>query len=205
MNERVEPLVPRAGQAAAALARAAVTSASTSGWGELGRERTWGTPMLFMGTETHQWGYWTANEDDNPLHRDHRFDWNLLRTWEGEQMMRLVGSANATRWRHPALRSDTLEWKHEDRDNGVLAFKRWTDAGDVVLVVVNAGEGEWRFSDYGVSMGGEGGAWSEIFNSQAPDFGGYECGNPASTLLVRADGKLYMNLPKWSVLMFAKQ
>jgi 1,4-alpha-glucan branching enzyme len=164
-----------------------------------------GTPMMFMGTETNQWGYWTANEDANPTHRDHRFDWNLLRTSEGEEMMRLVGAANAVRWQNPALRSDSLEPKHLDPSNAVLAFKRWSNNGNVVLVVVNAGEGEWRFSDYGITMGGDTGGWREIFNSQAPYFGGYDCGNPAQTLWVQADGRLYINLPKWSVLMFVKE
>jgi 1,4-alpha-glucan branching enzyme len=163
-----------------------------------------GTPMLFMGSETNQWGYWTANEDANPVHRDHRFDWNLLSGWESEQMMRLVGNANATRWRNPALRGDTLQFVHEDRDNGVLAFRRWNDQGNVVLIVVNIGEGEWRFSDYGLTTGGDGGSWREIFNSQAPDFGGYDCGNPDRTIYVQGDGRLYINLPKWSVLMFVK-
>jgi len=31
----------------------------------------------------------TANEDANPLHRDHRFDWNLSNK-RSEEMMRLV-------------------------------------------------------------------------------------------------------------------
>jgi 1,4-alpha-glucan branching enzyme len=75
----------------------------------------------------------------------------------------------------------------------------------VVLVVVNAGEGEWRYSDYGVWMNGEGGGWEEIFNSQAPEFGGYDCGNPFRTLYVESDGRMYINLPKWSVLMFRKR
>jgi len=120
-------------------------------------------------------------------------------------MMRLVGAANAVRWRNPALRSDTLAYLHDDPDHGVLAFKRWTDQGNVVLVVVNASEGEWRFSDYGVSVGGDGGGWREIFNSQAPVFDGYDCGNPDRTLYPGDDGRVYINLPKWSVLMFAKQ
>jgi 1,4-alpha-glucan branching enzyme len=164
-----------------------------------------GTPMLFMGTETNQWGYWAANEDANPLHHDHRFDWNLLRTSEGEEMMRLVGAANAVRWQNRALRSDSLEFKHEDRQNAVLAFKRWSNDGNIVLVVVNASENEWRFGDYGVNMTGDRGGWREIFNSQAPYFGGYDCGNPAATLYVQNDGRLYMNLPKWGVLMFASE
>ena len=163
-----------------------------------------GTPMLFMGTEVNHWGYWNASQDNNPASREHRFDWDLLRTWEGEQMMRLVGSANAARWGNRALRSDTLEPKHEDRDNGVLAVKRWGDDGNVVLIVINVGEGEWRFDDYGIDLKGEGGGWREIFNSQAPDFGGYDCGNFGRTIYPGGDGRLYVSLPKWGLLMFVK-
>jgi 1,4-alpha-glucan branching enzyme len=161
-----------------------------------------GTPMLFMGTEVNHPGYWSPASDANG---EHRFDWSLLRTWEGEQMMRLVGGANATRWQNPALRADALEVLHRDGDNGVLAFKRWNDEGNVVLVVVNIGDAEWRSSDYGVAMGGERGGWREIFNSQAAEYGGYDCGNGGRTLHVQGDGRLHVSLPRWSVVMFEKQ
>jgi 1,4-alpha-glucan branching enzyme len=163
-----------------------------------------GTPMLFMGTETNQWGYWTANEDNNPGHRDHRFDWNLVGSWEAEQMMRLVGAVNAVRWANPALRGDALAVPHVDRDNCVLAIRRWNNDGNVVLAVVNASESEWSFSDYGVMTGEAIGRWREIFNSQAPDFDGYALGNPNRDFFVEGDGKIYINLPKWCVLMFVK-
>ena len=163
-----------------------------------------GTPMMFMGSECNHCGYWRPAEDHNPLHRDHRFDWNLTRDWEGEQMLRLIGAANATRWANPALRSETLELKHEDRHNGVLAFKRWNQEGNVILVVVNIGESEWRHFDYGVRMNGDGGTWQEIFNSQAAEFGGYDIGNAGGSLTVSPDNRLYMCLPKWSVILFRK-
>ena len=120
-------------------------------------------------------------------------------------MMRLVGAANGARWNNSALRSDSLEFKHEDRDNGTLAFKRWSSDGNVVLAVVNAGEGEWQNSDYAVATQGEGGTWREIFNSQATDFGGYGLGNFSRPITAGSDGMLRINLPKWSVLMFVKQ
>ena len=39
-------------------------------------------------------------------------------------------------------------------------------------MVVNVSNNQWAFHDYGVLMGGESGTWTEIFNSQAPDYGG---------------------------------
>jgi len=53
-------------------------------------------------------------------------------------------------------------------------------------------------------MGGESGFWLEIFNSQASDYGGIDTtGNFAERLPV-TDGKLFINLPRWSLLMFRK-
>ena len=80
-----------------------------------------GTPMLFMGSECLQaapqvaWGYWHDGDDRNG---DHRFDWSIAGDPVGMQMRRLVAAANAVRWDNPALRADSLDVTHEDRDNG---------------------------------------------------------------------------------------
>ena len=161
-----------------------------------------GTPMLFMGSECHLWGYWQPDLDANG---DHRFNWAIAGDAVGMGMRRLVTDVNNTRWSHPALRSDTLQITHEDQDNQVLAFKRWDGVGDIVLTIVNLGTGQWQSHDYGVSAGGETGQWEEIFNSQSPQYGGWDgAGNYGDALWVQADGKLYVNLPKWSVLLFRK-
>ena len=76
-------------------------------------------------------------------------------------MQALVRSANEMRWRHAALRSQTLDVSHRDRENGVLAFRRWTEQGDVVLTVANFSEREWTNFDYAVNTG-VGGNWEEI-------------------------------------------
>jgi 1,4-alpha-glucan branching enzyme len=77
--------------------------------------------------------------------------------------------------------------------------------GDVLLVVVNAGNGQWASNQYGVDMGGESGTWTEIFNSQAPVYGGVNTvGNPGLNLAV-THGQIAINLPSWSVLIFSKQ
>jgi hypothetical protein len=56
-----------------------------------------------------------------------------------------------------------------------------------------------------VNMGGESGAWKEIFNSQSPDYGGiFTVGNYGVELAV-VNGLLWINLPSWGVLMFQKQ
>ena len=95
-----------------------------------------GTPMLFMGSECHLDGYWHDGADVNG---EHRFDWSIAGDSMGMGMRYLVQAANQTRWNHPALRNGGLEVTHRD-PSGVIAFKRWNNDGDVVLVVVNASD-----------------------------------------------------------------
>jgi 1,4-alpha-glucan branching enzyme len=165
-----------------------------------------GTPMLFMGSECHHWGYWWPNPDVNPATSEHRFDWAIAGDPIGIAMRNLVRDINWVRWHNPALRSDTLQFIHEDRTNTVLAFKRWNDEGNIIVVVVNLSDRQWQEHEYGIHMGGEIGLWSEIFNSQSPQYDGWnDSGNYGDDLQVQADGKLYINLPKWSILIFRKQ
>lgn len=161
-----------------------------------------GTPMLFMGTECHMWGYWKPERDVNG---DHRFDWGIAGDPLGMEMRRMVGDVNQVRWNNPALRSDTLQFTHEDDENGVVAFKRWSPDGNILLAVVNLGDRQWEQLNYGVNMGGESGQWEEVFNSQSPQYGGWSgSGNFGHHPWVQNDGRIYINLPKWSVLLFRK-
>jgi 1,4-alpha-glucan branching enzyme len=165
-----------------------------------------GTPMLFMGSECHHWGYWWPNPDGNPATSEHRFDWAIAGDSIGISMRNLVGDINWIRWHNPALRSDTLQFIHEDRPNTVLAFKRWHESGNIIVVVVNLSDRQWQEHDYGIDLGGETGQWEEIFNSQSPQYDGWnDSGNYGSDPHVEGDGKIYINLPKWSVLIFRKQ
>ena len=165
-----------------------------------------GTPMLFMGSECHHWGYWWPNPDLNLATSEHRFDWAIAGDSIGMSMRNLVKDINWIRWHNPALRSDILQFIHEDRTNTVLAFKRWHEGGNIVVVVVNLSDRQWQEHDYGIHRDGETGRWSELFNSQSPQYDGWNnSGNYGRDLQVEGDGKLYINLPKWSVLIFRKQ
>jgi 1,4-alpha-glucan branching enzyme len=162
-----------------------------------------GTPMLFMGSEVHHYGYWCPDSDE---FGDHRFDWNLTSDTLGTQMQNLVRDANNVRWIHPALRANARpQFTHFDRDNGVLGFKRWNSQGDVILTVVNLSERQFSGATYGVDLAGEGGTWEEIFNSQSPAYDGWaDSGNFGAFPTAQADGRIYIRLPKLAVLMFRK-
>ena len=159
-----------------------------------------GTPMLFMGDECHMWGYWHDSEDGNG---DHRFDWSIAGDPVGMQMRRLVAAANQVRWNNPCLRGEDLAMTHEDRDNGVLAFKRWIPGqGGAVLVIVNCGDRSFRDHEYGVRTGSQAGRWTQILCTQDAEFGGWDgAGNAFYEPSTQGDGNVYINLPQWSVVM----
>ena len=59
------------------------------------------------------------------------------------------------------------------------------------------GRPHWAGDDFGT--------WEEIFNSQSPQYGGWDgAGNYGAQKPVQNDTKIYIDLPQWSVLMFRK-
>jgi 1,4-alpha-glucan branching enzyme len=160
-----------------------------------------GTPMLFMGTEGHIDGFW--NPWVGPGF-DNRLDWLRIGDDLGAPMQRMVADVNNLRWNHPALRSPAGQITHTDPANNVVAFKRWNNAGDVILIVVNAGDGQWDNTQYAVSLGGDSGSWQEIFNSQAPLYGGVNTVGNFGYVVNSSDGQLSIHLASWSVHIFAK-
>ena len=94
---------------------------------------------------------------------------------------------------------------HEDPDNQVLAFVR--KAGDsVVLTIVNLGEQNFADHSYGVRTGGHDGQWTQILCTQDAAFGGWDgAGNAFYDPFTQGDGNVYINLPKWSVVMMRRK
>lgn len=160
-----------------------------------------GIPMLFMGTEGHVDGFWDPVVATN---YDHRLNWELVRDGLGTHMQSMVADINRVRRERAALRSPGGQVTHIDEKNKVVAFKRWNNVGDVLLVVVNAGSVQWSNTDYAVSLSGDGGSWQEIFNSQAPRYGGVNTVGNSGNVLSARNGQLSINLSNWSVHVFAK-
>ena len=86
----------------------------------------------------------------------------------------------------------------------MLAFRR--DWGDQhLLVVVHFGSQNFGNHSYGVSPGMLG-QWTQILCSQDAAFGGWDgAGNAFHDPWTQGDGRLYINLPKWSVVMFRRR
>jgi 1,4-alpha-glucan branching enzyme len=167
-----------------------------------------GTPMLFMGSECHMaspavsWGYWTDGSDD---HGDHRFNWSVAGDSIGMEMRRLVAAANEIRWQNPALRANSLAIPHEDYDNQVLGFTRVL-YDNALLVVVNLSDRNFTNHSYGVRTGGISGQWTQILCTQDAAFGGWDsAGNAFYEPWTTGDGQLFINLPKWSVVVFRRK
>jgi len=166
-----------------------------------------GTPMLFMGSECHMasphvaWGYWHDGAD---LRGDHRFDWSIAGDPTGMEMRRLVAACNAARWAHPALRAGSLRVVHEDRANQVLGFVREL-GGEALLVVANLGEHGFGDHGYGVATGGIDGEWTQVLCTQDAAFGGWDgAGNAFHEPWMQGDGRVYINLPQWSVVILRR-
>lgn len=167
-----------------------------------------GTPLMFMGSECHMaaphvaWGYWHDGADANG---EHRFDWSIAGDPTGMEMRRLVAACNAARWQNPALRGESLSVPHEDASNQVLGFVREVE-GNAVLAVVNLGEQSFTGHSYGVRTGGRAGQWTQILCTQDAAFGGWDgAGNAFYEPRTQNDGRIYINLPKWSVLLFRRK
>jgi 1,4-alpha-glucan branching enzyme len=78
--------------------------------------------------------------------------------------------------------------------------------GNVVLVVVNLSEQNFSDHSYGVHTGGRDGQWTQVLCTQDATFGGWDgAGNAYYEPWTQADGKLYINLPKWSVVIFSRK
>jgi 1,4-alpha-glucan branching enzyme len=114
----------------------------------------------------------------------------------------VVGEFNSWTANHPALRNGFFEITHEDYSNNILAFKRWNNEGDVLLVVINAGDNTFTDHSYGLNTR-QNGQWQQILCSQDSEFGGWHgAGNAYYDPYNHDDNRIYINIPQWSVLVF---
>jgi 1,4-alpha-glucan branching enzyme len=72
-----------------------------------------GLPMMFMGTEFAQSGWWNTDEW-------HRLNWECAADEIGRGMMAAVWDVNLLRKKFPALRYGWSNCIHEDRMNGIM-------------------------------------------------------------------------------------
>jgi 1,4-alpha-glucan branching enzyme len=121
-----------------------------------------GIPMIWMGQEFCESA--PRTQERQPI------DWALLQNERNADLLRTYQGLIAMRKNTPALRTDTFDVVHLDHERCIMAYKRWNDEGNVVVVVANlqdtfAGEvqlpnwpsdGKWHeyIHDYDVEVGG---------------------------------------------------
>ena len=163
-----------------------------------------GLPMIFMGTETLQDYWWHVDEH-------HRFDWKLIEERDAfaGQMMNCVRDANMLRLKNRAFTSENIRFVHEDPKHTVLGWMRWSDngaPGNAYLCVVNVSENEWAGNGYAIRTDwGADRRWMQVFNSQAESYGGWDGAWTSGQLTSDCEGKIRINLPKWSLTVFRLQ
>ena len=78
-----------------------------------------------------------------------------------------------------------------------------SDAGVVGNIVLS--EQNFDNHSYGVRTGGHSGQWTQILCTQDAAFGGWDgAGNAFHEPWTQPDGQVYINLPKWSVVMLRR-
>mmetsp|Transcript_77400 Transcript_77400/g.120916 ORF Transcript_77400/g.120916 Transcript_77400/m.120916 type:complete len:227 (+) Transcript_77400:1-681(+) len=158
-----------------------------------------GLPMTFMGSETLQEQWWHVDEH-------HRFNWTLAQGDDiyASQMRSLVCSSNNLRTSSPAFVEERIKVVHEDARNTILGFVRWSD-DDVFLCILHLSEAQWENGEYGLHTGwGSNREWGLALNSQAGIFGGWD-GSGIDQVVSDGSGKIFLNIPKWSCLVYKLQ
>ena len=126
-----------------------------------------GTPMFLMGEEVGAQQPYTYDR-----FAEHKEDLEGLRAGSGAGLFRFNADLIRLRLSEPDLRSREVEIVHANDDGRVIAFRR-----GAFLVA-----GSLRDEPYDAYRLPIGGAWREIFNSDAASYGGADVGNGGATL-----------------------
>lgn len=153
-----------------------------------------GVPMLFMGSEWLQPGWWDT------VHR--QLEWDCAVDEFGAPMIKLVSDGLALRKELVALRLGGTSTLHEDRVNGILAIDRVWE-GKRVVFVINAGRNAWQNGEYRVWIGGDGITLRERICTADDKYGGWpdQHGNGGREVPVY-DGFACINIPAQSSMIF---
>ncbi len=164
-----------------------------------------GKKLLFMGGEFGQWREWNHDES---------LDWDALEHDTHRDVQRWVSDLNALYRREPALHEldfdpAGFEWvDFNDVDHSVVSYlRKGSSTPDLVLVVCNftpVAHGDYRV---GVPAGG---AWKELLNSDAAEYGGSGTRQPRPVVAVAEprhgrSHSLRLTLPPLGVLVFKRE
>jgi 1,4-alpha-glucan branching enzyme len=112
-----------------------------------------GLPMIWMGQEFGA---------PNPKSLEPQpIDWKLLENANNRDLQQFVSKITNFRRANPAVSTDNFQVLLKDKERSLFAYKRWTDAGGVAIVVANLRDqpsGDFSLPDGAM----ENGQWQEI-------------------------------------------
>lgn len=156
-----------------------------------------GVPMFLMGEEIgaakpFRYNDWIDNRED--LHGD--------RGGKGARLFRFFQELIALRRRLPALRSANSKVVHIHNDNRVIAFKRWSDQSEALVLATLSND---PFpAGYVIQHDHIPGAtWREVFSSDSAAYGGLNFGNGGRTVS-NAQGTFQAVLPPNGFVIFER-
>ncbi|CAA9582737.1 GH13 / GH13_10 / GH13_36 / GH13_20 / GH13 _2 / GH13_11 / GH13_9 / GH13_37 / GH13_1 / GH13 _31 / GH13_19 / GH13_29 / GH13_40 [uncultured Synechococcales cyanobacterium] len=110
-----------------------------------------GVPLIWMGEEFGEYKQKTPEQS--------KLEWPLLQNELNQSLFEYYKGLIALRKHNHALYTENINFFHEDPDNKVLAYIRWNDQGDRVVVVVNFSD--QFLAQYQISNFPEAGTWHE--------------------------------------------
>jgi len=159
-----------------------------------------GTPMFFMGEEIGAQKRYTF--DNFSANRE---DLRGERGGAGKALFRFYQDLITLSRRLRSIRSHNIDILHQHNENRVIAFKRWTDDEEVIIVASFAGS---AFSGGYVLtkdlLAVPNADWKEIFNSDAAIYGGQNVGNGGATI-PSAGGRIQTVIPANGFVILVKQ
>lgn len=93
-----------------------------------------GVPMIWMGEEFGE--HVVMSEQSNKI------NWTLLENETNRELFELYKTLIGLRSKNHAFRSSSIDFFHEENDLGVLAFHRFNNDGEVVVVVLNLSDND---------------------------------------------------------------
>ena len=144
-----------------------------------------GKKLMFMGPEIGQWHEWDANG---------QLDWYLLDQEPNRQTLAFFRAANRFYQKSPELWQIDFDWRGfewlvpDDNHNNVVVFLRRDERGRDLLCAVNFSPNRYEGYRVGVPAHRK---YTEVFNTDAPEFGGGGWGNgePVPVERVGSHGK----------------
>jgi 1,4-alpha-glucan branching enzyme len=156
-----------------------------------------GVPMFLMGEEIgaqkpYRYTDFLANRED------------LLgdRTRDGKRLFEFYQDLIRLLYKHSGLRAHTIDIIHVHNANRVIAFRRWDDTEEL-LVVASLNNSPFS-SGYAIASSHLGdGRWQEIFNSDTEAYGGYNIGNLGATI-ASSHGQIHVIIPANGFVVFQR-